>query len=141
MDDLFIYLAISGESHHELRQAKRERVTLVNLPEMVDFTISLAHLLHVLALNGAWDSRHEQQPTLHLVEVGVPQPLLLVRQCQEEVLRYDVLEADQLGVGVGAIVDQALPHLLVQMPAEVVRLHLPRHVMRVKMEATHNIAN
>lgn len=64
----------------------------------------------------------------------MPQRLLLVGQSEEEVLGDDILKSDGPDVGRGAVVDEALPHLLVLVAAVVVGLHLPRHVVRVEME-------
>jgi len=46
-DKVIIDLAISSERHHELRDPKWEGVTLVHLPEMENFAVSLADRLHV----------------------------------------------------------------------------------------------
>nr|GMD68047.1 hypothetical protein Iba_chr12dCG5400 [Ipomoea batatas] len=49
------------------------------------------------------------------------------------------LTPDEAGVRARAVVDQALPEFLVLVAAEVVRLHLPRHVVPVEMKPDHNI--
>lgn len=108
-----VNLAISGESHHELGEAKREGMTLVNLPEMISFAISLADSFHFLELHGMWESGHEEDAAFDLKEVRVPQLLLMVRQSQEYVLTYYVLNAYQPAVPLRLIVYQTLPHLLI----------------------------
>lgn len=136
MDEVIIDLAISGEGHHELRYPKWESVTFVHLPEMVDLTVSLGHFLHVFALYGAWDIGHYEEATLDLEQVRVPEGLLLVRQRQEQVLRDYVLNTYKPGILLVAVIDKTLPHLLVLVPAKVVCLHLPGHVVRVKVKPT-----
>lgn len=131
---MIIELAIPSEAHHELREPKWEGVAAVDLPEMEGLAVRLDDLLHVLALDGAGDPRHEEDAALNLVLVGVPQRHLRLRQHQEQRLRHEVLDANEAGVSVGAVVDQALPHFLVLVGAEVVRLHLPRHVIGVEVE-------
>lgn len=131
---ILVELTVPGKSHHDLGQPKREAIPLIDLPEMDGLPVRLADLLEVLALDGAWDTGHEEEPTLDLELVRVPQWLLLVGQSEEVTLRDDVLDPDEPGLGIGAVVDQALPHVLVQAPAEMVGLHLPSHVMRKEME-------
>lgn len=52
--------------------------------------------------------------TTCLIGVRVPHLLLLFRQGLEEAARYDVFNADQPGILVPAVVDDALADLLVQ---------------------------
>jgi hypothetical protein len=127
-------LPLPGERHHDLRQAERERVAAVHLPEVDGLAVGPAHLLQVPALHGAGHARHEQHPALHLELVRVPQRLLLVGQRQEHALGDDVLDADEARAGAGAVEDEALADVLVEVRAEVVRLHLPPHVVRVEVE-------
>lgn len=129
MEEVIIDLAISSESHHELRYPKWKRVTLIDLPEMKDFAISGADSLHVWALNESRNLRHEEEATLDLVQVRVPQTLLLVGECQVKVFGDDVFQPYEPGFLLGAVVDKALPHLLVLVRAKMVCLHLPAHVI------------
>uniref|UniRef100_A0A7C9DZM0 Uncharacterized protein n=1 Tax=Opuntia streptacantha TaxID=393608 RepID=A0A7C9DZM0_OPUST len=130
-----IKLAITSKSHHDLRKTQGKVIPTVDLPKVDGLAIGLSHLSQVLALHGARDrTREEEDPALDLVLVGVPEPLLRVWEGHEEVLRYDVLNPDKPGVCLRAIVDQALPHLLVLVPTEVVCLYLSCHVVPVKVE-------
>lgn len=127
-------LAVAGESHHDLGQAERERVAAVDLPEVDGLAVGLAHLLEVAALDDAGDAGHEEDAALDLELVGVPQRLLVVGEREEQRLGDDVLDADEARAGVGPVEDEALAHVLVEVGAEVVRLHLPRHVVGVEVE-------
>ena len=60
----------------------------------------------------------------------VPHFLLLLREGLKEAPRDDVLNADQARLGFSTVVDDALPHLLVQVPTVVVRFHLQAHAIR-----------
>lgn len=141
MNKVIIELAISSESHHELRYPKWKSIASINLPEMVDFTISLANFLHVFVLNWRRDIWHEEETTLYLKQMRMPERLLLVGQSQEEILRDNIFKTYKPRILVGAVVDKTLPHLLVLVPAIVVCLHLPSHVVRVKMKPTNKIIN
>lgn len=127
-------LAVAGESHHDLGQAERERVAAVDLPEVDGLAVGLAHPLEVAALDDAGDAGHEEDAALDLELVGVPQRLLVVGEREEQRLGDDVLDADEARAGVGPVEDEALAHVLVEVGAEVVRLHLPRHVAGVEVE-------
>lgn len=127
-------LALPGEGHHDLGHAEREGVAAVDLPEVDGLAIGPGHLLEVAALDDAGHDAHEEHAAPDLELVGVPQRLLLVGQREEQLLDDDVLEADEARVGVGPVEDEALPHVLVEVCAEVVRLHLPRHVVPVEVE-------
>ena len=54
----------------------------------------------------------------------MPQLLLLLRQALEEAARDDILNSNQARIAVGAVIDDALPHLIVGAAAVVVRLNL-----------------
>ncbi len=68
--------------------------------------------------------------------MGVPQFFLLIRYSIEKLLGDDVLDTDEASIRVRTIEDGALSHVLVVVHAVVVRLHLPAHVVHVKMEST-----
>jgi len=82
------------------------------------------------------NSRHEENPTLDFVVMGVPQFLLVIRQSIEKLLGDDVLDTDEASIHLRTIEDGALSHVLVVVHAIVVRLHSPVHVVHVKMEST-----
>jgi hypothetical protein len=66
----------------------------------------------------------------------VPQSHLLIRQSIEKLLGDDVFDTDEASIHLRTIEDGALSHVLVVVHAVVVRLHLPTHVVHVKMEST-----
>jgi hypothetical protein len=68
--------------------------------------------------------------------MGVPQFLLLIRQSIEKLIGDDVLDVDEASICLMTIKDGALLHVLVVVHVVVVRLHLPIHVVRIKMEST-----
>ncbi len=94
------------------------------------------YLFKLFSLDCFENSRHEENPTLDFVVMGVPQFLLLIRQSIEKLLGDDVLDADEASIRLRTIEDGALSHVLVVVRAVVVRLHLPAHVVRVEMEST-----
>ena len=63
---------------------------------------------------------------LDLKLVAVPVHLLLLRQLLKQVAGDDVLSANQAGIWLVRVIDDALPHLLIGAGTEVVCLHL-RH--------------
>lgn len=136
MTKVLIELAIPSKCHHHLRNSERKIVTPIDLPEVNRLPVSLAHFFEVLPLDRSGHAGHEQVAAFHLELVGVPHGLLLVGQCQEELFGYDVLDPDETGIGFRAVVDSTLPHflVLVLVAAEVVRLELSGHVVRVKVE-------
>jgi hypothetical protein len=94
------------------------------------------YLFKLFSLDCFGNSRHEENPTLDFVVMGVPQFLLLIRQSIEKLLGDDVLDTDEASIRLRTIKDGALSHVLVVVHALVVRLHLPTHVIHVKMEST-----
>lgn len=60
----------------------------------------------------------------YLILVGMPELSFFLRQRLEQAARDDVLDADEARIVVCAVVDDALPHLLIQVRAIVVRLNL-----------------
>lgn len=127
-------LPIPSKCHHKLRRPNWQSIAAIDLPKMEGLPISLAYLLHIPPLHGPGNPREEQNPTLDLVLVRMPKRLLVVRESHEEVLGDEVLDADELGLGLGAVVDEALPHLLVLVGAVVVGFDLAGHVMGVEVE-------
>lgn len=101
---------------------------------MEHLPIGLTNLVQILTLDRTRHPGHEQNPTLHFILVRVPQFLLVVRESQEESLRDEVLEADELSVGLRAVVDEALTHLLILVPAEMVGFDLTCHVVAIEVE-------
>lgn len=134
LNEVVMDLAISGDGRHHLWQSEWESVAFVHLPEMECLPIRLANLLQVAPLDRARHSRHEQDPTLHFVLMRVPQRLLIVGQCEEEVLSNYVLHSDQVSPRFWAVVDQALPHLFVLVRTVMVCFHLSAHIGPIEME-------
>lgn len=86
------------------------------------------HLLHLLILSNlprrVWDGglRHDEHAGLDLKDVAVPQLAFLRVQRLVQSRRDHVLDADDARVALGAVVEDALAHLVVEVAAVMVGL-------------------
>lgn len=108
---------------------------------MEHLPIGLTNLVQILTLDRTRQAGHEQNPTLDLILVRVPELLLIIGESQEESLRDEVLEANELSIGLGAVVDEALTHLLILVRAVMVSFDLTCHVVRVEVEGAEVLVN
>lgn len=104
------------KARHELRLAQRDFVALVHLPEVVDLAVQLDHVLHLGGLGllprglGHEGGRlgHDEHARLDLEDVAVPELALLGVERGVQFWRDHVLDADEPGAWVGAVVEYAL---------------------------------
>lgn len=94
----------------------------------------MPYLVEFFVFGDCRDARHEEYTAFDLVLMRMPELLLLIWQALEQLLRDDVLDPNQTGVLLGAVVDQTLAHILVVVRAVMVCFYLPSHIMCIEVK-------
>ena len=120
-DDLVeVELARLGEAGHQLGLSQWQGIAAVCLPQVVDLAVEVDDLLHLgrlgrlpglLRAQRRRGARHDEHARAHLKDVRVPELALLGRQRLVDLGRHHVLDADEFGVGPGAIIEDALAYI------------------------------
>lgn len=122
-------LPVAVEGPHQHRVPEGQVHALVpaggaGVPGVPGLAVGVHQLLHQRGLHRLRQSRGHQLAGEHLVVVGVPVRLLLLRQRVERPPGDDALHPDGIGVPGVAVEQHALQQVVVDHPAVVVGLHL-----------------
>ena len=131
---LGVDLAVGGERHHQLGKSHWDGVSPVNLPHVEGLSVGVHQFLHGLVFGRLGHVRKMDQTALNLVDVAVPQLLFFFGETLEYLLVYDVLNADESGLGSVAVVDHALQNVAGKVGAVVVGSHCAGEVAGVVVE-------
>ena len=132
-------LPVAVEGPHQHRVPEGQVHALVpaggaGVPGVPGLAVGVHQLLHQRGLHRLRQSRGHQLAGEHLVVVGVPVRLLLLRQRVERPPGDDVLHPDGIGVPDVAVEQHALQQVVVDHPAVVVGLHLHVRLVLRRME-------
>src|SRR5690606_38168361 len=126
-------LAIAAEGPGQGSRSKRHPVArldaVARVPGVPGLAVGVELGTHQFLLGGGRQVGGHQLAGEDLAIVRVPVPALVLRQRLVHGLRDDVLDAGQVRLGAVAVEQRALGEALVDLAAEVVRLHLVQRMV------------